>query len=167
MGDSRFLLLDTKIHDRSAFVCGEPSLEQYLKEQARKEQEGGVSTVVVLADGQRIIGYFTLCATTISLEDLADQTRKRLPRYPHVPAILLGRLAVDVKYQGQSFGEKLLLEALKTAQHSAKAVAAWAVVVDALHQKAAQFYASYGFLEIPQKPLRLFLPMKTIRDLVE
>jgi GNAT superfamily N-acetyltransferase len=164
----RFESLDAQRHDRNGFTCGEPSLERYLKEQARKEQDNHVAVVFVLTnDQQEILGYYSLSATSVLLEGLPDAQMRKLPKYPQVPTTLLGRLAVHSKHQGQGFGGDLLIDALKRAYLASLQVASWAVIVDALHEKAARFYEKYGFIALPGQPLRLFMPMKTIRVLLE
>jgi GNAT superfamily N-acetyltransferase len=164
----RFEALDAQRHDRNGFACGEVSLERYLKEQARKEQENHVAVIFVLTNDQNeILGYYSLSATSVLLEGLPDAQIKKLPRYPQVPTTLLGRLAVHLQHQGQGFGANSLIDALRRAYLASLQVASWAVVVDALHEKAAQFYEKYGFIPLPGQPLRLFMPMKTIRVLLE
>ena len=100
-----------------------------------------------------------------SATDLPEATRKRLPRYPLVPATLLGRLAVDQAYRGQGLGERLLIDALQRSLATSRSVASVAVIVDAKDETGAAFHARYGFVAFPNQPLRLFLPMKTMAAL--
>ncbi|HEX9368238.1 MAG TPA: GNAT family N-acetyltransferase, partial [Vicinamibacterales bacterium] len=92
-------------------------------------------------------------------------TRKRLPRYPLVPATFMGRLAVDRSYRGLRLGERLLIDALRRSLVASQVIASVAVIVDAKDQAGVAFYLRYGFLAFPDQPLRLFLPMKTVAQL--
>jgi predicted GNAT family N-acyltransferase len=155
-------------HDRAAFSCGEPSLDDYLKKTAKQDQRRNVAQVFV-ATGPKpgnIMGYYTICATSIDLGRLPQEQAKRLPRYPLVPASLIGRLAAHVDHRGMGLGEALLVDALRRIAGAANEMGIYAVVVDALDH-AVGFYARYGFLEFPKTPNRLFLPIKTIRDLFD
>ena len=155
-------------HDRQRFDCGVAALDRYLRTQARQEMDRDVAVgcVLVPADTPRsIAGYYSLSSTAVRLTDLPEITRKRLPRYPLVPATLLGRLAVDQAYRGQGLGERLLIDALRRSLATSRVVASVAVVVDAKDTAGAAFYARYGFEVLPDRPLRLFLPLKTIAAL--
>ncbi len=107
----------------------------------------------------------TLSATSILLTDLPDKTARKLPKYPQVPATLLGRLAIDSRFQGKGYDELMLMDALRRALQAASEVASFAVVVDAIDEHAQTFYAHYEFRPFSGRTLRLFLPMKTIADL--
>ena len=118
--------------------------------------------VLVLPDGA-IGGYYTLSATGVKLTELPADVTRKLPRYPLVPATLLGRLAVDQNYQGRGYGRFLLADALFRAVRSE--IASFAVVVDAKDDAARKFYEGESFLSFPDRPLRLFRPMSDIREL--
>ena len=155
-------------HDRQRFDCGVAALDRYLQAQARQEMDRNVAIVYVLVPADTrssIAGYYSLSSTAVRLADLPETTRTRLPRYPLVPATLLGRLAVDQTYRGQGLGERLLIDALRRSLATSRAVASVAVVVDAKDAAGSTFYARYGFQAFPDQPLRLFLPMKTIAAL--
>ena len=112
-----------------------------------------------------VIGYYTLSATSILLSDLLNETARKLPRYPHVPATLLGRLAIDRRFQGRGYGELLIIDALRRTLQAATEVASYAVVVEAINDRARSFYEQYEFRAFSDRKLRLFLPMKTIANL--
>jgi GNAT superfamily N-acetyltransferase len=112
---------------------------------------------VALADERRIAGYYTLAAASVWLTNLPASIARKLPRYPTVPAIRLGRLAVDRAFQGQGLGGALLVDALQRASRSE--IAAHALIVDAKDEAAARFYQHHGFLALPDTPLVLFLPI--------
>ena len=156
-----------KKHDRVVFSCGIDALDTYLKKRASQEIKKKIATTFVMVEGltSAVIGYYTLSATSILLTDLPDETARKLPKYPQVPATLLGRLAIDSRYQGRGYGELLIIDALRRALQSTTEVASYAVVVDAINERARSFYEQYEFYAFPDKKLRLFLPMKTIADL--
>jgi ribosomal protein S18 acetylase RimI-like enzyme len=116
---------------------------------------------VALADGQRIAGYYTLASASLLLADLPASTRRKLPRYPTVPAVRMGRLAVDQAFKGQGLGGALLADALERAARSK--IAAFALMVDAKDEAAAAFYQHHGFIALPDSTLTLFLPLATVR----
>jgi predicted GNAT family N-acyltransferase len=158
---------DKKKHDRTAFSCGVEALDNYLKNQANQDLEKRVAPVFVLtADGKTIAGFYTLSQYLIDVGHLPDNVAKRLrlPKYPELPATLLGRLAVSASFKGQKLGEILLISALKRALDQSKSVASMAVVVDAKDENAKAFYQKYGFIEMPGHHNRLFLPMATVEQ---
>lgn len=149
-------------HNRVDFRCGTEVLDRYLREQAGQDLRRYVATPFVLhdLDTNQIAGYYTLAATSIQVEDLPEALRARLPRYPLVPATLLGRLAVDERFQGQGLGAFLLVDVLWRILMSE--IATMAVVVDAKNEQARAFYEYHGFTMFPGQPQRLYLPMATI-----
>lgn len=160
--------LDSKTHIRAGFSCGETSLDTYLSKQASQDLKRKVSTVFVLLDQPQmnILGYYTLSSYTVNIAALDKNNAKGLPRYPTLPATLLGRLAVDQHYKGKGLGERLLIDALKKSYDASQQVASLAVIVDALHKKAASFYQKYGFIAFNGEPMKLYLPMKSIEKLL-
>ena len=115
----------------------------------------------------RVLGYYTLSAYSIGLRDLPEELARKLPRYPDVPAALLGRLAVDNRSRGLRIGEHLLMDAMAKVLAQSAAIATYALVVDAKDAQAAAFYTRYDFIPFPTYPLRLFLPTATIAQLFE
>ena len=156
-----------KKHDRVVFSCGDDALDTYLKKRASRETKKKIATTFVMVESlsSAVIGYYTLSATSILLADLPDETARKLPKYPNVPATLLGRLAIDSRYQGRGYGELLIIDALRRALQATTEVASYAVVVDAINERARSFYEHYEFCAFPDRTLRLFLPMKTMADL--
>jgi GNAT superfamily N-acetyltransferase len=150
------------MHDRASFACGVESLDRYIKTQAGQDVRRKANAVFVLsepAEPARILGYYTLCAMALAQGDVPEAARKHVPRYPLVSATLIGRLAVAKDYQGQRFGAVLLADALQRAFDSASTVGSSMVVVDALDETAAGFYAAHGFVRLPDS-FRLVLPMR-------
>jgi predicted GNAT family N-acyltransferase len=152
----------SEAHDRAGFTCGVESLDRYLKTQAGQDVRRKANAVFVLTEPAKpadIVGYYTLCATALSQGDIPEAARKHIPRYPLVSATLIGRLAVAKDRQGQRLGAILLTDALQRAFDSASTVGASMIVVDALDETAAGFYAAHGFVQLPDS-LRLVLAMR-------
>lgn len=149
-------------HDRASFDCGEPALDGYLLRQASQDVRRRVAQVFVLIGDQPsgIVGYYSLSAASFERAQLPDAQAKRLPHYP-VPAAILGRLAVDRRYQGRRYGETLLLDAARRVLRASESIAMHAVIVDAKSDDAARFYSRYGFQPFATNPRRLFLPLDT------
>lgn len=149
-------------HDRATFNSDSEPLSRYLREQVTQDVRRRVAACfVALTDAQRIAGYYTLASASLLLADLPASTGKRLPRYPTVPTIRMGRLAVDQAFKGKGLGGALLADALKRAARSE--IAAFAMMVDAKDDMAAAFYRHHGFIAMPDSPLTLFLPLATVR----
>ncbi len=109
--------LNGRLHDRADFACGEPALNHYLLQQAGQYQRDGIATTHVLADGSdpaRILGYCSLAAAQLNLDELQPSDRKRLPAYP-VPAVRIARLAVAAYAQGHGYGRLLVGHAANCA----------------------------------------------------
>lgn len=154
-------------HDRAAFSCGTEALDAYIHQQAGQDVKKKVAATFVQPadDGKAVAGYYTLSATSVQLSDLPPDVAHKLPRYPLVPATLLGRLAVDRKYKGQGLGERLLMDALHRSLGNSEQIGSAVVVVDAKDGDSANFYKRYGFIQFPTQQRHLFLPMKTIEKL--
>lgn len=147
-------------HDRATFDSGSKPLDSYLREQATQDIRRRLAACfVALANGQRIAGYYTLASASLLLADLPAETARKLPRYPTVPAVRMGRLAVDQAFKGQGLGGALLADALDRAARSE--IAAHALMIDAKDESAAAFYLHHGFIALPNSPLTLFLPLAT------
>jgi GNAT superfamily N-acetyltransferase len=153
-------------HNREAFSCGVAALDSYLHKQASQDVSKRVAVAFVITpDGETIAGFYTLSAHVVSLSDLPATVAKKLPRYPAVPATLLGRLAVSSDFRGKGIGELLLLDAFKRVLVNAREVASAVVVVDAKDDRAREFYLHHDFIPLPSQPNRLFYPVKTIEKL--
>ena len=157
----------SKSHDRSGFSCGSEPLDRYMQQQARQDADRRVAASFVLVEppSNRILGYYMLSASVITADDLPDQLAKKLPRYPQLPVILLGRLAVDARCKGKGVGEFLLMDALRRSLEAAADIAAMAIVVDAKDAAATSFYERFGFTALQRRPGRLFLPMRTVAQI--
>ena len=155
-------------HDREGFSCGAPALDQYLRTQASQDVRKRVAVVFVLTpDRKTVAGYYTLSQHSVELTALPPELAKRLPKYPHVPATLLGRLAVSLAFRGSGYGHALMIDALRRSLAGSQSIASSVVLVDAKDEAAALFYARHGFAALHGIPGRLFLPMATVARLVE
>lgn len=159
----RVLPLDPAL-DRAAFRCGNEALDHYFRQRVTQDICRRVtSCFVALEVNDRVAGFYTLAATSILLDALPENVLKKLPRYPSIPAIRMGRLAVDHAARGKGLGGALLADAL---WRSASAeIAAYALVVDAKDDAAVTFYEHHGFVRFTSEPRSLFLPLATIRNL--
>jgi GNAT superfamily N-acetyltransferase len=151
--------------DRSEFACGVESLDRYFRTQVSRDIRRRVTAcfTAVDADG-RVAGYYTLASASILFTNLPESLAKRLPRYPNVPGVRMGRLAVDHRFRGKGLGAALLADALRRS--ASAEIAAFAFVVDAKDKAAADFYAHHGFRATNGKPMFLYLALATVKDLV-
>lgn len=153
-------------HDRSNFACGQPALNDWLKQRAGQFDKRDLArTYVAVLPGERaVVGYYAISNHRVSYEALPEDQAKGLPRID-IPALLLGRLAVDRAAQGRRIGSLLLTDALRRAQHLADQVGIRAVEVDALDDSARPFYLKFGFVQLADDPHHLFLALHVIRKL--
>ncbi len=156
-------------HDRASFSCGITALDAYIKDRATQDVRRNIAVTYVLArrNSNSIIGYYTISTTSIETTHLPEIITKRLPRYEALPAMLIGRLAVDRQYRGQGFGELLLVDALSRCFKLSLEIGAMAIVVDAKDEGAARFYERYGFRRFEDLPLKLYMPMAEIQQIVQ
>jgi GNAT superfamily N-acetyltransferase len=153
-------------HDRNGFRCGVEALDRYLREFAFQDIKRRVAgCFVMLDDADEIAGFYTLAATSVPLNLLPKAVTKKLPRYPVLPAMLIGRLAVAMKRQGQGLGRALIADAIIRTEGFR--IGAYALIVDAKDERACDFYAANGFASIPDEAQRMFLPMATALQLFE
>lgn len=154
-------VFDARQHDRADFHCGVPALDDYLHKYAAQQNANGLNTVFVMVeDGQpsKILGFYTLSAAQIDVQQLSDMVRKKLPRYP-VPCFRMGRLARAIESLGAGLGEILVGCAVDRCLHARSLVGAYALLVDAKDEKAKSFYERYGFISCFDAPMSLYLPL--------
>ena len=143
-------------HDRAAFSCGVAALDDWFRLRAGQDEKRNVARVFVAIDDQRgIVGFYSLSSFTLAIADLPPEHAKRLPRYGLIPAALIGRLARDERVRGEGIGALLLADAVRRVIGAARSLAVFAIVVDAMDEKA---YRNFGFAPFPSRPLRLFMP---------
>lgn len=153
-----------KNHQQGDFDCGYPILNNYLKKYARQNHEKGIGKTFVAipqSKSSHIDGYYTVSSSVIEFESLPKSYQKGIPKYP-IPAVLIGKLAVDNRVKGQGLGGELLVDALIRVAKTSQEIGIFAVRVDAIDLKAKEFYLKYEFLPFQDKTLSLFLPITTI-----
>ena len=146
-------------YDRTAFRCGVEVLDRYFAAQVTQDIRRRVSACFVAVEQVTgvVAGYYTIAASSIPLPDLAPETAKKLPRYPLVPAVRVGRLAVAEGHRGKGLGAGLLVDAISRALRAE--IAAYAIVVDAKDEGAVAFYKHHGFIAFAGAPMTLYLPL--------
>ena len=158
--------LDASRHRREGFDCGVEPLTIFLRERARKEVASRTCACFIAVPTTEpgcIASYYTLSSATIALEQAPPELVRRLPRYPLLPATLLGRLACDLRFKGVGLGRLLVMDALARAFQASREVGSVTVVTDP-KETAVSFYEKLGFRRL--RADRLFLTMATIRDLL-
>jgi GNAT superfamily N-acetyltransferase len=148
-------------HDRSSFECGVEPLNRYLQQQATQDIRRYVATVYVAVTKEGIIaGYYSISATGALQVILPEELQKKIPRYNMLPAVLLGRLAVDLNHRGHGLGERLLVDAFALSLSSPLA---WALfLTDAKDEAARSFYEHFGFKRLKDNSLHLYITRQAI-----
>jgi ribosomal protein S18 acetylase RimI-like enzyme len=160
----RVCALDTSI-DRKNFTSGTAALDLYFQQQVTQDIRRRVTACfVALSDEDRVAGYYTLATASLLLTDLPAELAKKLPRYPSLPTVRMGRLAVDQDFKEQGLGGALLADALERSIRSE--ITAYAMVVDAKDDSATRFYLHHGFISLPEAPKTLFLPLVTAQKII-
>lgn len=147
--------------DTTGFCCGQHALDEYIRRYASQDVRRDLARVFVVVpedDVHHLAGYFTLSAGSVSCSDLPTALARKLPRYP-VPVALIGRLAVDEKFQGKGLGSILLADACQKVVQASAVLAVAGIVVDAKDDSARTFYQHFGFMSFPGQPNRLLLPV--------
>lgn len=156
-------------HRKKEFFCGKDMLDTYLHKQANQDIKRKLSACFVLNDVDENVlkGYYTLANNSIPQHFIPEKFKKKLPNsYRSIPTTLLGRLAIDHRYQRQGIGKLLLIDALRRSYKISESIGSFAVVVDPIDEDAERFYEKYGFIKLPDSG-KMFLPMNTIKLLFE
>lgn len=158
-------------HDRAAFTCGKPSLDNYLRDRAFPDAKGLSTITFVLvdeADQRTVQGYYSLSASSVEFGSVPSSVTKalRISKHRLMSATLIGRLAVSTAMRGRRLGEALLFDALKRAYLAAQQVGSALIIVHALDTEAEQFYKKYGFVAFEDLQRGLFLPTATVASLI-
>ncbi len=148
-------------HDTVLFDCGNDTLNDWLIKQALKNQDNGASRSFVLCQDNQVIGYYALASGSIERLVAPKSIARNMPE--PIPVTILGRLAIDIQYQGQQWGEALLKDAMLRTLSVAQNVGIRALLVHAISEEAKRFYLSYGFQESTSKPMTLLLSMKHLK----
>lgn len=155
-------------HNRSGFTCGVEALDRYIHKQAGQDMKRRISRVFIATipdSPKRVIGYHSLSTISIELSQLPEALARKLPKHP-LPAALVGRLAVSEIAQGYGVGKMLLSDAIKRTLSVSDQIAIYAMVVDAINDKAESFYKRFGFTRLSDDSPRFFLPLKSIADTI-
>lgn len=150
-----------RMFDRSSFSCGKPDLDDWLKTKAGQQERANNTRTFLAVEGLKVIGYYATTAYRLVLDEAAEMYGVGRRTYP-IPAVLLARLAVDAGFQGGGLGSRLLLHALRQITEASRHVGFEVVVVHAIDQEAAAFYAQRGFTQFEDHDLRLFIPVKNL-----
>jgi predicted GNAT family N-acyltransferase len=153
-------------HKKDNFDCGNEILNGYIKKQAKQDVQRDLSACYVLVEtgSEEVIGYYTLSANSIGRDVFpADLVKKLPPSYIELPTILVGRLAISKKHQGNKLGEYILIDALNRCVEISNRLGILAVVVDPIDVNANKFYSKYGFILLPDSG-KMFIPVKTIEN---
>ena len=164
---SRFAIepLDQR-HDRSGFICGNDRIDAYFQRTVSQDVKRRYATCYVaieLSTG-RLAGFYTLSSNSVPLTEVPAELARKLPRYPSVPAVLIGWLARHRDFAGLGLGELLVFDAIRTV--ATAPIGAHAIFADAIDERAASFYASFGFTPLIGQPNRFYLPPATVKGLV-
>lgn len=147
----------TDAHQLADFDCGVPGLDDWLKRRARANQVSGASRTYVVAEGERVVGYYCLASGAIAVTDAPSSIRRNMP--DPIPVTVLGRLAISRSQQGKGLGPALLQDAVLRAMQAAEIVGARGVLVHAISDAACGFYQHYGFVPSPSNPMTLVLSL--------
>lgn len=156
-----------KGHQRSGFVCGDEGIDTYFREAVSQDVKRKYATCFVAREiaTDRVAGFYTLSSSNVPLTEVPEGLARKLPRYPTVPAVLIGWLSRHLDYAGIGLGEALLFDAIRTV--ATAPIGAHAVFADAIDDRAATFYAAFGFLPLTNRPRTLYLPVATAISLIK
>lgn len=159
--------LDKKVHDRNKFDCGEPALNNYLKQVSGQHDNKDLARTFVLTSHQntsQIKGFYSLALCKVELNELPKSIAKKFPN--EVFCTLIGRLAVNNQHQGQGFGNSLLIDAITKAVDSSDLVPKPMIIVEAKNERVKEWYKDFGFAEFPRTPNKLFMSQKEAKRML-
>ncbi len=145
-----------------SFTCGNHDLDSFLRKYARDNDQNGYGKTFLLEDKDEIVGFFTLCSSSIKFEEFPVNNSQHLPRYP-IPCIKIARLAVCKSKQGKGYGRELLKQAFLRILNASTTVGVRFVIVDA-KESSASFYEKYGFARLIGDKLSYYLLLDTIKE---
>lgn len=148
----------TEKHDSSRFDCGHDSLDDWLRRRARVNQVSGASRTYVACSGDRVVGYYCLSSGALAVTEAPGPLRRNMP--DPIPMAVLGRLAIDRKWQGQGLGAALLQDAVVRTAQAALIVGIRCILVHAISDEAKAFYEYHGFTASPTHPMLLVMSLK-------
>ena len=145
-------------HELEQFNSGTPPLDEWLKRRARQNEAGGASRTYVIAEGRRVIGYYSLAAGSVLHATATGRVRRNMP--DPVPAALLGRLAIDQRWQGRGLGSALLRDAVLRVIGAAGTIGVRTLLVHAISEEAKVFYERQGFRPSAIEPMTLMVTIE-------
>ena len=157
-------LLNIKYHNRNQFDCGVSDLNNYLQRIANQDQKNNLSRIYVLAEQTEIIGYYSICAHAVPSDNMPQSIKTA--SYSSAPFLLLGRLAVNLKFQKQGYGDALIFDAFQKTAETAEKVGVLGMIVDAKDKQAIEFYRKFGFQPLSVSHNRLVLPLSALSSLI-
>jgi ribosomal protein S18 acetylase RimI-like enzyme len=147
-------------HDLSQFQCGEPALDEWLRRRALQNEESGASRTYVICAGRQVVGYYALAGGTVAHAEAPGRVRRNMP--DPIPVMVIGRLAIDIKFQGRGIGPALLRDALLRTLQAAEIAGIRAILVHAISERAKRFYEKWGFTSSPIDPMTLMVTVKEV-----
>ncbi len=154
-----------EVHLLREFDSGVPTLDDWLKDRARKNQVSGASRTFVVCDGSRVVGYYALASGSIAVEDVSGRFKRNMPN--PIPVVLLARLAVDKAYQGQGMGPAMFRDSALRVVNAADAIGVRGIVVHAISERARDFYQKLGFDPSPGDAMALMVTLQDLRSGLE
>jgi GNAT superfamily N-acetyltransferase len=145
----------TAAHDLSQFQSGEPELDDWPRRKALHNEERGASRTYVVRSGRRVVGYYALAAGAVAHTNAPGRVKRNMPN--PVPVMVIGRLAIDLRFQGQGIGSALLRDAVLRTAHAAEIAGIRALLVHAISENAKRFYLKSGFITSPVDPMTLMI----------
>lgn len=155
-------------HDRSAFCCGNDRIDKYFRETVTQDVKRGYVKcfVAIEVETNKLAGFYTLTSNSVPLTQIPDDLKKKMPRYPSVPVVLISWLGRHVDFRGRGLGEALMFDAIKAI--ATTVVGSHAIIVDAIDDKAMKFYRGYGFASLSlDTPRRMYVPVATALKVIK
>lgn len=164
---------DPKTHDRAAFSCGVPQIDNYLKLTAKKGSKADVVRVWVVIDAQNsIVGFYGINMHAIDIKEMPDAYQKKAGKHGLLPAAFIAMIGVDETQQGNGIGSALVADALCRIARVSEEIGTCVIILDVFDDGDADtvarrksYYETFGFIPLPDQPLRLFMPVQTAREL--
>ncbi len=145
-------------HDLSQLRCGEPELDDWLKRRALHNEESGASRTYAVCAGKQVVGYYALAAGAVAHRDAPGRVKRNMPN--PIPVMVIGRLAMDLKFQGRGIGSALLKDAVLRTVQAAEIAGIRAILVHAISENAKRFYEKLGFMASPTNPMTLMITVQ-------
>jgi len=168
MGEVDLLSAPEKLnasHDLSQFRCGEPDLDDWLKRRALNNESSGASRTYVVCTGPRVVGYYALANGAAVHTDAPGSVKRNMPN--PVPVMVIGRLAIDLNFQGRGIGSALLKDAVLRTAQAAEIAGIRAILVHAISPAAKRFYERLGFVASPTNPMTLMVTVRAVAQVFE